>query len=491
MTARALRDDKIETLVPAPRAVRATSVIVLVADGARPDSLASAMDAGHLPAMARLRAEGGMHTITSVFPSVTGPAYTPFLMGRHPATIGIPGLRWFDRSREQCRFPGHSRSYVGHEMRFIDGDMSADAPTAFELAAPSLGALSVIRRGLPKAGQIGTALPFLLHAFKTHVRGDIFGWLDIDRLTSERVIERVRAERPRFAFVAFVGIDKTSHARGHDDPLVLEAMKIVDDTVAGIRADAERDGTWNETLLYVVSDHGHSPVTRHDDLNAVTRSLGHRTIAHPWVMKPRPDVAVMVSGNAMAHLYVNMSERARPGWARLREQWEPFAAHLLDRPSVDLMMLPHDAHTCELRAHDRGTAFVTREGERYSYRRAGGDPLGIGGDRVGLTEREAYDLTLATDYPDSLVQIASITSCDRGGDIILSARREWDFRAKYEPIPHVSSHGALHREHMLVPLLCNHAMGGTPRRTVDVLPTALEALGVPVPGNVEGSSFLR
>ena len=27
--------------------------------------------------------------------------------------------------------------------------------------------------------------------------------------------------------------------------------------------------------------------------------------------------------------------------------------------------------------------------------------------------------------------------------------------ARYEPIPHVSSHGALHREHMLVPLLLN------------------------------------
>lgn len=490
MTAPAIRPESVARSSVHPAAFRATSVIILVADGARPDSLAAAMDAGHLPAMARLRDEGGMHTVTSVFPSVTGPAYTPFLMGRHPASVGIPGLRWYDRSREQCRYPGHSRSYVGHEMRCIDGDLAADAPTAFELAAPSLGALSVIRRGLPKTGQIGTTLPFLLHAFKTHVRGDIFGWLAIDRLTRAKVIERMKTVRPKFGFAAFVGIDKTSHARGHGDPIVLDAMRIVDDTVAGIREGAELNGVWHETLVCVVSDHGHSPVTRHDDLVPAVRALGHRTMAHPWVMTPRADVAVMVSGNAMAHLYMELSHRSRPGWPVLKERWEPLAASLLERPSVDLMLLPHDATTCEVRARGRGAAIVTREGERYSYRRIGGDPLGLAGDHAALSEREAYALAAATDYPDSLVQIGAIAGCSRGGDITLSASRDWDFREKYEPIPHVSSHGALHREHMLVPLLCSQRLGGTPRRTVDVMPTALEALSTPVPSNVEGISFL-
>jgi hypothetical protein len=470
---------------------RATSVVILVADGARPDALAAAIDAGHLPAMARMRDEGGLHMLTSVFPSVTGPAYTPFLMGRHPASIGIPGLRWYDRSRTQCRYPGHSRSYVGHEMRCIDDDMSADAPTAFELAAPSLGALSVIRRGLPKPDQIGTTLPFLLHAFQTHVRGDIFGWLEIDRLTKAAVIERVSTTRPKFSFAAFVGIDKTSHARGHNDPLVLEAMKIVDDTVAGLRSRAERDGVWDETLVCVVSDHGHSPVSEHDDLVRVVRELGLRPMAHPWVMKPWSDVAVMVSGNAMTHLYVELDRRSRPGWSELSNKWEPLASAMLARPSVDLMLLPHDDDSCEVRARGRGAARVTREGDRYSYRRETGDPLGLGRDHSALSANESYDVMRATDYPDALVQIASITACGRGGDIILSASREWDFREKYEPIPHVSSHGALHREHMLVPFLCNHRVSGTPRRTVDVLPTVMESLGIAVPANVEGTSFLR
>jgi len=68
--------------------------------------------------------------------------------------------------------------------------------------------------------------------------------------------------------------------------------------------------------------------------------------------------------------------------------------------------------------------------------------------------------------------------------------RDWDFRAHYEPIPRVSSHGALHRERMLVPLLVNRPIDGRPRRTVDVMPSALSALGKMVPRGLDGESFL-
>jgi hypothetical protein len=107
-----------------------------------------------------------------------------------------------------------------------------------------------------------------------------------------------------------------------------------------------------------------------------------------------------------------------------------------------------------------------------------------------LSDDEAYDVTRETDYPDSLVQISRLAASSRAGEIILSAAREWDFRAKYEPIPHYSSHGALHREHMLVPLLMNRPARIAPRRTVDVMPSALTALGRSVPPGLDGRPFL-
>ena len=469
------------------------SVVIIVADGARPDTFARALDGGSLPALARLRAEGSLHTVTSVFPSVTGPAYAPFLMGRYPGPVGLVGLRWFDRARTVAAWPHWSRSYVGAEMRHVDRDLDAQAPTLFERAPSSVGALNVIGRGLAKANRLARGARFVVRAARTHFSGNVQGWLAVDRDVADEVAERIGRERPAVAFCALTGIDKTSHAGGHEGPLVTEAMRIVDGMAARLRADAERDGRWRDTHLWIVSDHGHSPVHAHEDLEALVRAWGWRTLAHPWAFRARgKDVAVMVSGNAMAHLYLELGERARPWWPALGFRWNPLVERLLERPSVDVALLPHAPDRCEVRAR-RGSAMVERErapdGWRYSYRPRTGDPLGLGA-LERLTEREAYDATIASDYPDALVQIAALAGSPRTGEIILSAARDWDFRAKYEPIPHVSSHGALHREHMLVPLLTNHPVARMPRRTVDVMPSALEALGLDVPAGLDGESWM-
>ena len=121
-------------------------VIILVADGARADAFDAGLAAGTLPALGRLRDEGGMHAVTTVFPSVTGPAYAPFLTGRFPGPIGLPGLRWYDRARTRCRRPPYCRSYLSSEMRHMDGDLDAHVPTLFELSPSRFHAMSMIGR---------------------------------------------------------------------------------------------------------------------------------------------------------------------------------------------------------------------------------------------------------------------------------------------------------------------------------------------------------
>jgi hypothetical protein len=464
-------------------------VIILVADGARPDTLANAMDRGELPALAQLRAEGGAHTIVTAWPSVTGVAYTPFLMGRYPGPVGLPGLRWFDRTRRISGLVGHSRSYVGSEMRRLDSDLASDAPTMFELIDGGLGALNVIQRGLPWRNRLGFGARFAARAAVTHFRGNVRGWLAIDRDIGARLARRIRGQRPEFVFAALTGIDKTSHAEGHESDEVREAMEIVDTTVAEIRRDAERNGTWGDTHLWVVSDHGHSPVEHHDDLAEHFRARGFRTLAHPWVFGNSHQVAVMVSGNAMAHVYLDLSRRERPFWPALRERWQEPVNDLMARESVDLAILPHSATMAEVRGRARGSAMIERQNGSYTYRPQSGDPLGIG--EVGpVSASDALEATAGSDYPDGIVQIANLVGSPRCGEVILSASRRWDFRERYEPIPHVSSHGALHREHMLVPLLTSRAPRHTPRRTVDVMPSALTALGRSVPRGLDGRSFL-
>ena len=448
------------------------------------------MDDGSLPALARLREEGAFSTVTTVFPSVTGPAYTPFLMGRYPGPIGLPGIRWFDRRRDTARGFANCRSYVGAEMRHVDRDLDENSPTLFELAGPSLGAMSVICRGLTRRERFGRSVAFVARAARTHFAGNAAGWLDIDRHVGETVARRIREQRPRVAFIALASIDKTSHAMGHDSAAVHEAMRIVDATAATIRADAERAGRWSSMHLWITSDHGHSPVTDHDDLATLFRSWGHGTVSHPWTFLGGRDAAVMVSGNAMAHIYLELDRRERPWWPSLEARWSPLADRLLERPSVDLLILPHDERTIEVRHRARGAASIVSNRNGISYRPRTGDPLGIGAHEL-LDDQRAYDVTINSEYPDALVQIARLASSSRSGEIILSASRDWDFRGRYEPIKHVSSHGALHREHMLVPLVTNRPMHNAARRTVDVMPSALAALGLTVPDGLDGTSFIE
>ena len=465
------------------------SVVIVVADGLRPDTLAAALDAGALPALSRLRAEGGLHTVASCFPSVTGPAYVPFLMGRHPGAVGLPGLRWLDRGRGRRAVRRRARSYAGIDGWSVNDDLDPGAPTLFELA-PGLGALSVVTRGLTRGRNIGAGPGFALRVARAHFGGDVGAWLDIDRDVAAELRRRTRALRPRIVFAAFTGVDKSSHAAGQASPQVREALAIVDDAVAGLRLDAEADGRWRGMHLWLVSDHGHSSVEAHDDLARLLETWGHRVLSHPFLARSRADVAVMVSGNAMAHLYLEPAARARRSWTSHEERWGGLVGRLLSRPSVDLVLLPRAPDRCEVRAEGRGSAIVEclRDG-RFAYRPIDGDPLalGAGGESCadGWLERSG-----GGDYPDAVLQIARLAAAARSGEIILSASRGWDFRGGWEPVPHLSTHGALHRDHMLVPLLLGRSAAELPRRTADVMPSALAALGIAAPDVIDGRSFL-
>jgi Type I phosphodiesterase / nucleotide pyrophosphatase len=454
-------------------------VIIAVADGVRPDTLAAALDAGEVPALQALRAAQGAHTLTTVFPSVTGPAYVPFLMGEHPGHVGLPGLRWFDRTRRDTAWPHYTRSYIGSEMRKVDRDLTLDTHTAFERAGGGLAMMNMIGRGLPRRNRLTDSLGFALKAGWTHFRGDVAGWLDVDRGLGEQMLSRVLRERPPFTFASFCGVDKTSHSVGHRAPIVREALTIVDRFVADVTRAAERDGWLHDLALFVVSDHGHVDVQGHDDLADVFRAAGLRVLAHPKIFGVRdPEMAVMVSGNAMAHLFVELESRTRPWWPTLSAKWNETAEMLLTRPSVDLLLLPHDAHTVEIRGgNGRGAAIARHWGQRFSYECLTGDPLGLG-NVVGDSADESWERSMATDYPDALVQILALNDCNRSGDMILSATRDWDFRGRFEPIPHKSSHGALHRDHMLVPMLTNLPPATPYRRTRDVFHRAMAHLGV-------------
>ncbi len=367
-------------------------------------------------------------------------------------------------------------------------------PTLFELAPPAISAMSPLGRGVPDRSRLDGGIATFLRLASAHFRGDVAAWLANDRRVSGDFAARVRREKPRAAVLALMGIDKTSHAGGHGAPLARDALRIVDRSVAELRSILEADELWERSHLWVVSDHGHSAIHTHDELSQALREMGHRVAAHPWVVfARRADVAVMVSGNAMAHFYLEPGRHERRWWPELAPRWESTVKRFAERESVDLLLLPSSPTSCELRGRGRGSAMLSWTGDgplaRYHYEPRDGDPLGIG-SRSAMDEAESYAITRDGPYPDVVVQIAALAASPRAGDVILSASTGWDFRERYEPIEHRSSHGSLTREHMLVPLLMNHRPAREPRRTADIMPSALAALGIGIPPQLDGMSFL-
>src|SRR2546427_12569359 len=104
------------------------AVLVLI-DGARADVLRDLLRRGDLPNLARWVIEpGGLRTGTTVFPSTTGVAYIPFLFGRYPASVGIPGIRWRDRrgaaAGRSCRAQwGAAASHCGVQGGWLNTDV--------------------------------------------------------------------------------------------------------------------------------------------------------------------------------------------------------------------------------------------------------------------------------------------------------------------------------------------------------------------------------
>jgi hypothetical protein len=454
------------------------TLVILVADGARPDTLAAAMDAGHLPALQRIRRDGGAHTVTTVFPSVTGPAYVPFLMGIHPGDAGVPGIRWWDRRGARAYAHGNARSYMGFEALRQDGDLTTRYRTLFELADRPLAAMTPIGRGLRDGERIGAGIASWPRMAWTHFRGDLPGWLRLERALADRVAERVDRDAPDLVFFAHQCVDKLSHQLGHEAPELVDALRIVDDMVARLRDDAARRARPLEVI--VASDHGHSPVHAHFDLAGFVGACGHGVLAHPWTFAGGSDVAVMVSGNAMAHLYLDLVRRDRPWWPALARRWGDLAGDLLAHEAVDLLLLPHDVDTCEVRSRAHGTAMLRRDADgHHHYLTVTGDPLGLASylDSAGalqrLTAEAVWDATIDTAHPDSLAQILALAGASRSGEMLISAAPGWDLRARWEPIPHRSTHGSLRRDHMLVPLLSSFPTDVAPRRTADVFRLAL------------------
>ncbi len=469
------------------------AVLVLI-DGARIDVLRDLLRRGDLPNLARWVIEpGGLRTGTTVFPSTTGVAYIPFLFGRYPGSVGIPGIRWLDRGRAAGGWLAQwraARSYCGVQGGWLNTDIVA-TPSIFDLVPDSIAICTPLTRGL-RAGAHRCARQRVVLGSAAHYLGT---YPVLDRAVAAAWLDT--ADEPwRFLFVVFPGVDGISHLKDPLHPAVLESYRLVDRALGAFVARIRKQGT-ALPAFFVVSDHGMTVMREHTDPGVLLERSGVRTLRHPvHVWRRGARVATMVSGNASVQLYFEpRSGRERP----LTESEIPDAIleQLLALPAVRLVACRADPAGAGVAGGPGGAggaggivvrtknarALLTESTALVRYEPQSGDPLGLGG-YLELDDRDLLLRTRETDVPDAPRQLLQLFATPRAGDLVLAAEPGADFRGPWEIPEHRAGHGSLIAEHMEVPIAASVALPDSGLRTVDLMPTVLERLDVAVPSGV-------
>ncbi len=458
----------------------------MLVDGARPDVTRDLLERGDLPNLARWVIEPGGFTVgTTVFPSTTGVAYLPFLYGCYPGTADIPGIRWLDRAeaagdwRAQWRA---ARSYCGVQNGWLNRDLTC-GPSIFELVPESLAICSPLTNGL----RPGASLARRQRAFLGSLAHYIGTYPALDAAVADAWLGA--ADRPwRFLFVVFPGPDGITHLKDPFHPAVLASYRAVDRALGRFVERARRSGEL--PAFFVAADHGGSVMRTHRDIAVELERIGVPTLRHPvHVWRRGARAAVMVSGNASVQVYFE------PRSGRVAPRTEPeLPADLLDRLlAFDEVRIAawRDGRGALTLAAGSARARLFEDGRDVHYVPVSGDPLGLGEVPLCLEDRALLARTAGTDLPDAPRQLLQLFRSPRAGDVVLAARLGADFRGPWEIPEHKAGHGSLIADHASVPIACSVPLPGGLIRTVDLMPTMLEALGVTPPAGIDGVPFSR
>ena len=455
-------------------------------DGFRPDVLRQLMDEGKLPTLKRLFVdEGTFWNGTTVFPSTTGPAYLPMVTGCYPGTCNVPGIRWVDRKHflEGNWNKQGTRSYVGYESFFFNKDLNQNIKTIFEFFPNHLSIHNLANKGVSKEAEpMKLASTLMIFVAKLSHK-----WKMVDDFCSYLANKILRKRDIQFSFITFLGVDEAAHLSTPFSNQTIESYIQVDQSVAKIIQTLKDKNMYDDTLIMAGADHGLSTTTQHFELCDFVDNMGFKTFVYPKVHKRDNDAACMVSGNSMAHLYFkNQSWDKQMHYEELASR--NMIKRLLEQPAIDILISRSSSGAVVI-SSKRGLAEIWGNKGGLKYQVIQGDPFGF---LENLDPKNDYfDATVNTDYPDAIMQAWQIMNSPRAGDLIVTARIGWDLRDRFEIPEHFSSHGSLHREHMLVPIMCNQKLNtSVAKRTVNVFPTMLKLMGLEAPSNIDGESFV-
>lgn len=462
--------------------------LMILADGSNWRVFEDMVRKGELPNIGRHIIENGaMKKAVSTFPSVTGPALAPFITGCFAGTCDIPGIRWFDRrvAERKMLTTKRFRDYLGWGSYAIDSDLSKDVKTIFEYSRRAVNIFGMLNRG---AGVLRDPAYFRMPVvFYQAKKGEN---IEAVERTAYRMFMNALNRSPDFIFYYFPTIDIYSHEFHSSHETVIKAYKRLDGYVGKMASELKERGLLDRTAIILASDHGHSDVRRHFDLDAFLEKR-FKTFYFPskfreWVTA---DAINMVSGNSMSNIYLR-----KDNWSEFtsfeQNEGRGVVGELLGEEAVDLLAGRSESGGIIV-AGKKGRARISEDVEgRIAYNVVDGDPFGYSGISSELGSPEALKSTWESDYPDGILQMLQLFRSSRAGDLVVSASPGHDLKDRGEEPPHKSTHGSLHKEHMFVPFCINSKIEESYIRTADIFPTVLETLGIVPDHEMDGEALI-
>jgi len=451
---------------------------MVVADGARADLARQLLREGKLPQIQKHVVDRGcFRTALTVFPSTTGPAHIPFVCGIHPGTANVPGYRWLCRETHdrKRRSIFRHRSLNSPRGLMVGRDMDREKSLSlFEYFDKPSSVLELIDY-CPNQPLYKIIVRRLLRIVQAHKSDD---WSRVDNMVEQQIIKRLRSGS-KCVIGSFFGIDEYSHLYDPFDDRTIAAYQNIDRAIGNIAQVLKDEGTYDETIIAIVSDHGLSGTKVHIPVVDIVKQQGFDPYYYPKLYRKKRDSAVMESGNSMAALYFKRGDKWGKHWTYDEMAADPRISKLLDS-----LLDTQGVSFLGARIAEGGVVFVgkngllkaTRLNDHYDISIEGENPL-IDHPVGRFTGPELMQKTFHDTYPDAVNQLALLYTSPRSGDLAISSEPGYDLRWQHEDPEHHGSHGSLHKEHMHVPLMVSVPIEDEFVYNYDLVPTFLALCG--------------
>jgi predicted AlkP superfamily pyrophosphatase or phosphodiesterase len=249
-------------------------VIIVSVDGLMPATyLSPDTHALKIPTLREMVQHGAWSEgARSVFPTVTYPAHTSIATGVNPVVHGIvSNLAWDPFGKNQTGWRWYAEDIRAPAL--WDAALARQLTTALVWWPATVGARATAV--VPEIWRSGTeedlkllralATPGILDAVAARFPNFAAGFTPPavkDESLSDIAVHLIDIRRPNLLMLHLPQVDYATHRSGPFGAGTIAAIENVDRQITRLIQAAKNAGTWNETALVVVSDHGFARISR-------------------------------------------------------------------------------------------------------------------------------------------------------------------------------------------------------------------------------------